>query len=287
VDKAIQLGGILPRYELKTPRWKGATVDELVARREELASALDEAALLSVGEMIAALGMQGAEWSRGREHGIIPGPDCGLFWSRALASDLAARSEDLRAQIPPQPLGANNCTGMLRDLTGLDVTRDDFLDPANGGHVDCVDYYKDWPLFDVAAVQRLGTTEDGKAAVASVVAARVAWMENSVTTEDAARWLEWGARDFERTAAAHRSRAGHQGGPVPATSSRASVSSREPATRLTTGSDATGPASSGCPRGTVRAARQPPPGATAAARSAMTFPRVTGRLRRPPPGQPS
>jgi hypothetical protein len=47
VDKAIQLGGILPRYELKTPRRKGATVDELVARREELASALDEAALLS------------------------------------------------------------------------------------------------------------------------------------------------------------------------------------------------------------------------------------------------
>ena len=133
VDKAIQLGGILPRYELKTPRWKGATVDELVARREELASALDEAALLSVGEMIAALGMQGAEWSRGREHGIIPGPDCGLFWSRALASDLAARSEDLRAQIPPQPLGANNCTGMLRDLTGLDVTRDDFLDPPTAG----------------------------------------------------------------------------------------------------------------------------------------------------------
>jgi hypothetical protein len=208
VDKAIQLGGILPRYELKTPRRKGATVDELVARREEQASALDEAALLSVGEMIAALGMQGAEWSQGREHGIIPGPDCGLFWSRALASDLAARSEDLRAQIPPQPLGANNCTGMLRDLTGLDVTRDDFLDPANGGHVDCVDYYKDWPLFDVAAVQRLGTTEDGKAAVASVVAARVAWMENSVTTEDAARWLERDARDFERTAAAQGIKAG-------------------------------------------------------------------------------
>jgi hypothetical protein len=111
VDKAIQLGGILPRYELKTPRWKGATVDELVARREELASALDEAALLSVGEMIAALGMQGAEWSRGREHGIIPGPDCGLFWSRALASDLAARSEDLRAQIPRNRSGQTTAPG--------------------------------------------------------------------------------------------------------------------------------------------------------------------------------
>ncbi len=98
------MANIVPVPRPTTPQWKGSTVDELVARREELAAALDEAAL-SVGEMIAALGMQGAEWSRGREHGIIPGPDCGLFWSRALASDLAARGEDLRAQIPPQPLG--------------------------------------------------------------------------------------------------------------------------------------------------------------------------------------
>ena len=56
--------------------------------------------------------------------------------------------------------------------------------------------------------QSLGATEDGKATVASVVAARVAWMENSVTTEDAARWLEWDARDFERTAAAQGIKAG-------------------------------------------------------------------------------
>ena len=33
-------------------------------------------------------------------------------------------------------------------------------------------------------------------------------MENSVTTEDAARWLEWDARDFERTAAAQGIKAG-------------------------------------------------------------------------------
>jgi hypothetical protein len=283
VDKAIQLGGILLRYELKTPRRKGATVDELVARREELASALDEAALLSVGEMIAALGMQGAEWSQGREHGIIPGPDCGLFWSRALASDLAARSEDLRAQIPPQPLGANNCTGMLRDLTGLDVTRDDFLDPANGGHVDCVDYYKDWPLFDVAA-RAAPRHHRGREGGRSQRGRRPGCLDGELGNHRGCRAVAGEGRPRLR---AHRSRAGHQGGPVPATSSRASVSSREPATRLTAGSDATWPASSGCPRGTVMAARHSPPGATAAARSAMTFPRVTGRLRRPPPGQPS
>ena len=42
--------------------------------------------------------------------------------------------------------------------------------------------------------------------------------------------------------------------------------------RDTTGSDATGPARSGCSRSTAMSARQSPPRATAAARSAMTFP---------------
>ena len=42
--------------------------------------------------------------------------------------------------------------------------------------------------------------------------------------------------------------------------------------RDTTGSDATGPASSGCSRSTAISARQSPPSATAAARSATIFP---------------
>jgi hypothetical protein len=42
--------------------------------------------------------------------------------------------------------------------------------------------------------------------------------------------------------------------------------------RDTTGSDATGPASPGCSRSTAMSARQSPPRATAAARSATTLP---------------
>ena len=55
--------------------------------------------------------------------------------------------------------------------------------------------------YDVAAVRRLGTTPDGRGLVAGVVAERIAWLENSITTEDAANWLEWERRDFERAAA--------------------------------------------------------------------------------------
>jgi hypothetical protein len=72
------------------------------------------------------------------------------------------------------------------------------------GHVDEVDYFKQWALYDTGAVRRLGTTEDGTAIVAAVVAERQAWLADSITSEDAARWLAWDRRDLERVAAEQR-----------------------------------------------------------------------------------
>lgn len=106
VDKAVILG-VLPPHELKTPRWRGATVDDLASRRAELAVALDEAALLTEGEMMARLGLDWGDWRRGRDRGVIPGPDRSGFWSREAAEGLAARIAELRGLIPPQPLGAH------------------------------------------------------------------------------------------------------------------------------------------------------------------------------------
>jgi hypothetical protein len=200
VDKAVVLG-VLPPYDLKTPRWKAATVDGLAARRGELAAALDDGALLTVGEMITLLGLDAGDWNRGREHAVIPGPDRAGFWTREAADGLAGRIGELREAIPPQPLGANRCAALLAELTGLDVTGDDVTALAEQGHVGVAGYYKDWPLYDVAAVRRLGTTEDGAAAVTAVVAGRQAWLAASVTTEDAACQLGWDRRDLERVAA--------------------------------------------------------------------------------------
>jgi hypothetical protein len=200
VDKAV-VQGVLPACDLKTPRWRGATVDDLAARREELAAALDESALLTEGEMAARLGLDGGDWRRGRDHGVIPGPDRAGFWSREAAEGLAAQVAELREQIPPQPLGAHRCADLLAELTGLDVTDDDVVTLSGQGHVDTVDYYKDWPLYDVAALRRLGTTEDGQAIAAAVVAERQAWLADSVTTADAARWLAWDRGDLKRVAA--------------------------------------------------------------------------------------
>ena len=186
VDKAVVLG-VLPPHDLKTPRWRAATVDDLAARREELAAAMDEAGLLTEDEMIAALGLAWGDWRRGRDHGVIPGPAPGGFWTRETAEGLAVRAAELREQIPPAALGAQRCAGLLAELTGLDVTGDDLLMLVSRGHVDEVDYFKQWALYDTGAVRRLGTTEDGTAIVAAVVAERQAWLADSITSEDAAR----------------------------------------------------------------------------------------------------
>jgi hypothetical protein len=200
VGKAVILG-VLPPYDLATPRWKAATVDGLVARRDALAAALDEDALLTEDEMMARLGLELGDWRRGREHGVLPGPDRGGFWTRAAAGDLATRIAGLREQIPPQPLGASRCASLLAELTGLDVTTDDLLQLASQGHVAVVDYYKEWALYDTSAIRRLGATGDGTAIVAGLVAERQAWLAASVTTDDAARQLAWDKRDLERVAA--------------------------------------------------------------------------------------
>jgi hypothetical protein len=200
VDKAVVLG-VLPPYDLRTPRWRAVTVDALAGREQALAAALDEGALLTAGEMMSRLGLDYGDWRRGLDAGTIPAPDAGGFWSRTAADGLAARSAELKEQIPPQPLGLSRCAALLADLTGLDVTGDDLRWLSEHGHVDVVDYYKEWPLYDVAAVRRLGATPQGRELVAGVVAERIAWLENSITTEDAAQWLEWDRRDLERVAA--------------------------------------------------------------------------------------
>jgi hypothetical protein len=200
VDKAVILG-VLPPYDLKTPRWKAATVDALAGRREELAAALDEGALLTEDEMMARLGLEWGDWRRGRDHDVIPGPDRGGFWTRAAAEGLVASADRLREEIPPQPLGAHRCAELLAGLTGLDVTQADLLRLVDLGHVTEVDWFKKWALYDTGAVRCLGTTGDGSAIVAATVAERQAWLADSVTTDDAARWLAWDPRDLERVAA--------------------------------------------------------------------------------------
>lgn len=79
-----------------------------------------------------------------------------------------------------RPLGANRCTARLRDRLGVEVTTTDFLTLVDAGHVTVIDYYKDWPLYDVAAVDALDADM-----VRGLVEKRLTWVATSVTAVQA------------------------------------------------------------------------------------------------------
>lgn len=60
------------------------------------------------------------------------------------------------------------------------MTGDDLLVLGEQGHVAEVDWWKQWALYDVGAVRRLGATKDGRGVGATVVAGRQAWLADSV-----------------------------------------------------------------------------------------------------------
>ncbi|WP_019635110.1 3'-5' exonuclease [Actinomadura atramentaria] len=197
--RALAAGTVLPPFDMRTPRWSGTTVDGLVASAAELTAAVPE--LADRDQLREALGITRGEFRRGTDAGAIPAPDTGEFWSAALLRDLVARAEEVRAAIPPQPLGARRCAELAAERTGLDVTEDDVQVLIDRELVAEVDEYKGWPLYDVAALTALTESDDGRLVLAEVVAARHAWLAASITTEDAAVWLDWRAADLERVAA--------------------------------------------------------------------------------------
>ncbi|SDI46816.1 Exonuclease [Sinosporangium album] len=192
-------GGVIPPYDMKTPRWSGRVVDDLVARREELAASIPE--LLSGDELADALGMGYGEWRRARDARLIPAPDLFPYWSRSLADELVARAEEIRRATPPQPLGARRAAELLAALTDLDVTAEDVVELAGRGITRVVDEYKGRNLYDIAMLQDAAADSERLAVVTEVVADRLAWVADSIEPREAAAWLRWDERDLARVAA--------------------------------------------------------------------------------------
>ncbi|GLX06584.1 3'-5' exonuclease [Microbispora sp. NBRC 16548] len=201
--------GVLPAYDMKTPRWSARLVTEMLGRREELTAAIPDDA--DESELMTMLGIGHGDLRRGRDAEVIPAPDRPPYWTRALAEQLAARAEEIRAAIPPQPLGLRRCAELLAERTGLEVTDADVRVLEERGLTRVVDCYKKWDLYDVGALVALVGQEDGLATLTGIVADRQAWLADSITAEDAARWLGWHVRDLERVAAARGMTAGRFG----------------------------------------------------------------------------
>jgi hypothetical protein len=201
--------GVLPPFDMRTPRWSGATVDALAARAGELAAAIPD--LADDAEVRQVLGLGYGDFKRGRDAGAVPGPDVGEFWSRALLEEMAGRAQEIGAAIPPQPLGVRRCAELAAERTGLDVTDDDVRVLIDRGLLPEAGWYKQWPLYDVGALTAMTGSDDGRAVLAGIVGDRIAWLAASITGEDAATWLDCDARDLERVAAEQGIAAGRFG----------------------------------------------------------------------------
>ncbi|MFI7467501.1 exonuclease domain-containing protein [Nonomuraea sp. NPDC049646] len=194
-----QAAGLIPDHDMKTPRWSGPLVDQLVARRQEILDALPDD--LSQDQLMQALGMTYGQWRRAEEAGLLPAPDRGEFWTRPVADELIARADELREQTPPQPLGAARCAQLLSEAVGVEVDLDDFRTLVKAGHTEAVSSYKKWNLYDVGRLHQLVSTGEGRRLVIDVVAERQAWLAGSMPARDAAHYLGWSEEDFVRVAA--------------------------------------------------------------------------------------
>lgn len=190
---------LVPPPDMKTPRWSGPVVDDLVARRQEILTGLPDD--LDDTQLREALGMSWGDWKRALEAGVVPAPDRGEFWTRAAADELIGRAEQLRAATPPQPLGARRSAEVLAELTGLAVTADDIEDLAKRGLTSVVGDYKGWELYDVAALHALAADEQHLAVLADLVGVRTAWLADSLEPREAAAFLGWKETDLARVVA--------------------------------------------------------------------------------------
>lgn len=197
--------GLIPGTDMKTPRWSGPVVDELVAGRDALDAALPDVA--DAAELRAALRLlnvpnDAGAWDRALGAGLIPDPDhAERFYTRALVEATAARAEAIRAAIPPRPLGAWRCADLLSEATGLTVVPDDVVALAKAGLTAAVDAFKDKPLYDVGALHAVLADPDKTAVLTGIVTERTDWLAASVPFKEAAGRLGWRYKELEQVIA--------------------------------------------------------------------------------------
>lgn len=201
---------VIPEPDMQSPRWSGQLVNQLWERRRDLAEAIPDD--LDPEQLRELLGLTYGDWMQALDADLIPAPDRAPYWTRAHAREIAARAEEIRARIPPRPLGAARCAEMLQDATGLDVTDVDVRVLAQRGQTSVVDSYKGWPLYDVAALHDL-VGDDGAAAapLVDIVTERREWIAASVTDGQAAMLLDCPVRDVAEVLAEREIVAGRFG----------------------------------------------------------------------------
>lgn len=192
---------LIPPPDRTAGTYSGWHVDELVARREEIIAAIPDD--LSEDQLRTALGVDFGQWRRGRDAGLIPGPDRAGYWTRASVADLTADPEAVRARIPLAPWAAKRSAEYLAEATALPVERVDIeqLADAYPAILPVTGQYEALRLFSVEHLQAIPGSEPGRAALGEVVDARLAWMEASLTPGETAASLLLTGDELTRVAA--------------------------------------------------------------------------------------
>src|SRR5690606_20084884 len=152
-------------------------------------------------QLAGELGIEPWMVTRALELGIIPPRDKSKGWSREAADALALRVEEIREGIAAREgFGARRTAELLAELTGLAVEAADVPPLAEKTKLRVVGEFKGWDLYSVRDARALAESEEAKALMSELIAARQeakarseaewnAWVEERLLDDEAAGWL--------------------------------------------------------------------------------------------------
>ncbi|MGP3979338.1 hypothetical protein ACTWQF_36085 [Streptomyces sp. 8N114] len=146
------------------------------------------------------LGLKTWQLQRARERGLVPEPDTEQKrWSKELAQTLPDRVEEILTIVGDHPgLGSEKAAEHLAQRTGLEVERADVQLLAERGVLRPVGDFRGWPLYAIEDLDALTPAD-----VTTAISDRHAWIEASLSSEEAAQLLGWPVGKFEVTAERH------------------------------------------------------------------------------------
>ncbi|MEU4626818.1 hypothetical protein AB0G04_43415 [Actinoplanes sp. NPDC023801] len=216
--------GLIPEPDLAEGRWSYEVARVLPDRVEEIAAQVGDvyvapgaAASVPAGDAAAVAGpapaSKGArygpiqlarelglkQWQvpRAVGLGLIPAADLpDGRWSVPVVESLAGHGPGIAEAVGDHPgLGAEKAAERLAERTGLAVQRCDVQELSERGLLASVGEFRGWPLYSLQVLDEVPVES-----IASVVAAREAWLARSLSGQEAADLLGWPLGRFEVTA---------------------------------------------------------------------------------------
>ncbi|MEV1040421.1 3'-5' exonuclease [Streptomyces sp. NPDC050204] len=122
------------------------------------------------------------------------------------AVETAPKDAEAPEETLPEALGAHRIAALLDEALGVPVTADDVKQLVELNHLEIFDWYKKWPLYSTKDALSLDPD-----LVKELAAERVAWLEASVTRDEAVARTGWHWRDIARMGDEGRVKAGRFG----------------------------------------------------------------------------